>query len=48
MRGASLHTCTSLIELTITGNDLLYKAECVDPLPMTTFPNLTTLEVSLR
>jgi hypothetical protein len=45
---ASLHTCTSLVELIIHHNDLFHKPKCVDRLPPTTFPNLTKLSVSLR
>jgi hypothetical protein len=45
---ASLHTCTSLVELIIRRNGDRYKAKCVDRLPPTTFPNLTTLQASLH
>ena len=48
IHGASLQTCTGLIVLNIRHNKLLSKAECVDRLPPTTFPNLTALIVSLR
>jgi hypothetical protein len=46
IHGASLQTCTSLIELNISWNGSLYTAAFVDPLPPTIFPNLTTLKVS--
>jgi hypothetical protein len=48
IRGASLHTCTALVELIIASNERLYQTECIDPLPRTVFPHLTTFYVSLR
>jgi hypothetical protein len=48
MHRASLHTCTSLIELIIRWNGGRSKADCLDRLPPTTFPNLTKLIVSLH